>query len=586
LKRSYQHPSRTKALNTERGQSIVLIAVAFVGLIAFVGLTVDAGLLFIGYGHLRRAVDAAAISAATQFRENYTHAQIQNSANEYLRLNDVNIDNAYIEVHTCATDPSDPTLCTTPKRKLVRIVARNKVDFAFLPVIGLHSANITAEAVGEAASMDVVLVLDISESMTWDAACGDGDDDDGDGVIDDGPTAADPFRPWRVCTNATVGTPDFEPRNPIVCNADNTGDAIPGECHPFEEVKVAAANFADWVLNKPVAEEEDRLAIVVFSNGWEGSVDPGTGAVYGSGNRGTYVVGGDWFVDGDDAVDAIENLQVYQADPCPADWAVNGVHGTCNLTEPADTFYGGAVCPFWNPGNVNLAGLGLTDGDVSTCATTAIGLGAKYGGRMFARNPNSNALWVMVLLTDGQANATELDVSDTPGTVDYSKLPWGYCPDPTNAFSPFCQDDDILVTHTSSTLTTYNADDYARDAARFVACDPDSPSGGCNGIHGQGAIIFSIGLGQEVLKPTSDLSGDGLWDQYGDDLMRFYARIGDDGNPNSPFEQCAYATTPHKALTGGLDDYQCGNYYFREFGGGLGSVFDDIAERIFTRITK
>ena len=43
----------------ERGQALVLIAAAFVGIAAFVGLTVDAGILFINVGHLRRATDAA-----------------------------------------------------------------------------------------------------------------------------------------------------------------------------------------------------------------------------------------------------------------------------------------------------------------------------------------------------------------------------------------------------------------------------------------------------------------------------------------------------------------------------------------------
>ena len=56
------------ASRAERGQALIIIAMAMVGLLAFVGLTVDSGILFIGEGHLRRAVDAAALAAATQFR--------------------------------------------------------------------------------------------------------------------------------------------------------------------------------------------------------------------------------------------------------------------------------------------------------------------------------------------------------------------------------------------------------------------------------------------------------------------------------------------------------------------------------------
>ena len=56
----------------QRGQAMVLIALAFVGLAAFIGLTVDAGILFSDIGHLRLATDAASLAAANQFREGRT----------------------------------------------------------------------------------------------------------------------------------------------------------------------------------------------------------------------------------------------------------------------------------------------------------------------------------------------------------------------------------------------------------------------------------------------------------------------------------------------------------------------------------
>lgn len=57
---------------SERGQAIILIALAAVGLIAMVGLMVDGGILLIEYGRLKRALDAASLSAALQYREGYT----------------------------------------------------------------------------------------------------------------------------------------------------------------------------------------------------------------------------------------------------------------------------------------------------------------------------------------------------------------------------------------------------------------------------------------------------------------------------------------------------------------------------------
>ncbi len=88
---------------SEKGQSIVLIALVFVGLLSFIGLTVDMGILFISYGNLRRAVDSAALAAATQMRSNYTASQLNDSAQQFLRLNDV-IDGT-ASIQTCDDVP-------------------------------------------------------------------------------------------------------------------------------------------------------------------------------------------------------------------------------------------------------------------------------------------------------------------------------------------------------------------------------------------------------------------------------------------------------------------------------------------------
>ena len=53
----------------EKGQIIVILALMFIGLIAIVGLAVDMGYLYVNYSRLRRAVDAAALSATSQYRK-------------------------------------------------------------------------------------------------------------------------------------------------------------------------------------------------------------------------------------------------------------------------------------------------------------------------------------------------------------------------------------------------------------------------------------------------------------------------------------------------------------------------------------
>jgi Flp pilus assembly protein TadG len=90
LQRWVGEPRARPATRAERGQALIIIAVAMIGLLAFVGLTVDAGILFIGEGHLRRAVDAAALAAAGQFRVGRTSDQLAQSAKEVVLMNGVN----------------------------------------------------------------------------------------------------------------------------------------------------------------------------------------------------------------------------------------------------------------------------------------------------------------------------------------------------------------------------------------------------------------------------------------------------------------------------------------------------------------
>lgn len=64
-------------------------------------------------------------------------------------------------------------------------------------------------------------------------------------------------------------------------------------------------------------------------------------------------------------------------------------------------------------------------------------------------------------------------------------------------------------------------------------------------------------------------------EELGEELLRYVANVGDDGDPDSATDPCAGAST-------GSD---CGNYYFSPTGGGVLRVFEAIAGRIFTRIT-
>jgi len=494
---------------------MVLLALAFIGLASFIGLAVDTGILFIQIGHLRRAADAASLAAANQFREGRTTAQIEAAADEFINLNSLNPANANIFICDFSDPTSiyhDPALCPAagdPPRKFVRVEASMPVEFAFLPVIGFGSININANAVSETASVDLVLAIDTSPSMAYDAACDDGDDDDAwaetnlpgglgapDGVADD-------------CGGAQVG--GFEDdyfRDPNNCNLvfnPNTG-SNERHCHPFEEVRAAAL-----ALVSRMYFPYDRMAIITFDVNAITQLNLSTSQ--------------------SNVVNQINAIEVAASPPCPG------------FPDPRG------------------------------CTSTNIADGLEASGNQFGMFQREEAVWIVILLTDGGANAA----TDSGGN-------W-ICPGAPNAptwMSPFCRDPDFEI---GTGAYGYDAEDAAEDAALFVGCpDSNSPQPAACPAAGQGAVIFSIGLGDLVVDnrncdPAAYPPGypTGCAPEAGEDLLRYIAGVGDDGDPATPS-----AIDP---CFGEASAQSCGNYYFSPTGSGLLRVFEAIASRIFTRIT-
>ncbi len=555
------------------GQALILIVLTFMGLLLFLGLMVDLGQIFLAKGYLRRAADAGALAAAAQFRENRGITEMRAAAEEVAHMN--GIQPTTIDVQTCKEgDPGpDTTLCapsaSVMPRKKVRVTITLDYPLTFLALLNIYTVRLVETSVSEAAAMDVILVIDVSESMTWDVGLSD-----------------------------TAYGNDL--RDPNVCNPD--------DCAPFNDVKGAAASFASEILNKDPSEEEDRLAIVTFASGWQASP------------LGTQVYL-DWTNDSAVATPTIAGLTVY--DPgivCPWDgggtgdcdgtatvpgaWCPDTADdipvGMCRSYSP-EGYYRNFGCPRFQGSKTVLEG--VVDGvenTISACLTTNIGGGLHVAGNQFASQKRLDALWVVVILTDGAANATLGTEEDTGGTgtnvvipdpgtgLDEDEIsqhyPFGFCPpntyeawgDPVDWTQPhrkFCQDGDADTYHGPVSSANYDADDFARDQAKFVACPATNPPASCGTTFGQGAIIFTIGLGNEILMMDNDTIG-GL-KPYGASLLRYIAAIGDDGDA---------ATNPCLGETNWAKS--CGNYFFAAAGADLERVFELIYSRIFTRLTS
>ncbi|MFZ4828277.1 MAG: TadE/TadG family type IV pilus assembly protein [Phototrophicaceae bacterium] len=165
----------------QTGQAILILAVGFIALAGFVGLVTDVSILFVRYAALRRAVDSAAIAAAGQFRQDREIVAIELAARQFLEFH--NVDAGRVLVETCfSVDPDWATeidqdlkdlydeVCTADQRKLVRVTAEMDSPTVFLGLLGFTNFTLQASSISETAVLDVVVILDVSESMMNDTS--------------------------------------------------------------------------------------------------------------------------------------------------------------------------------------------------------------------------------------------------------------------------------------------------------------------------------------------------------------------------------------------------------------------------------
>ncbi len=499
MRKEYNSKNKGKS----KGQVLVLVALIFLVLVAFIGLAIDVGMVFINYANLRRAVDLAALAAATKYRLNVTEADMVKIAEEYLRLNGV--DDPAAVVTTC---DSEPGLCPSGEdRKLVHVVASTTVATTFISVLGFTTIDVTAEAVSEAASIDVILVLDTSESMTFEE-----------------PKA----------NAAAHGGLDF--RDPQICNAEDAAgaDGYPGECHPFEEVKAAAVEFVNQ-LYFPY----DRVGVVTFDR-WAypmqyDAVTNPNGYLALTNNKPTII-------------NYIKNRSV-------TPWLVNCPMPSGALSDRALA----GPCADYSKGWYELGCdlfLSTSPHDPTTCGTTNIGAGMELANNLFgAGTVRENALWVVILLTDGAANSS---VSLLTGTTDPTAPEYfGYCPAATWSQQPFCRDpwSDPEDPRPVKGSLTYDSADFAYDMIDIVA-DRDPVQNISN------KLIYAIGLGPLVTENTA------CW------------------NPSIPGPNGLCDPEAGLKLLEYAADQGDGNYYYTPNTNQLKRIFITIAENIAFRLTR
>jgi hypothetical protein len=215
--------------------------------------------------------------------------------------------------------------------------------------------------------------------------------------------------------------------------------------------------------------------------------------------------------------------------------------------------------------------------------STCIGCGIRASLKVL-EDARPGSVWVVVLLTDGYANLSDTagsggyGMGDTPNTGGLIPLeyPGGFCNGELNggwwpqlcrdaSFSPrYCVDDDEATCPPNTTWEgedpshyyNYSVMDYARDMADDLAL---TKSLNMDESRGNDVAVYSIGLGAVSL---------------GEPLLRYIASVGDDGD----------RTTDPCRTTPGFRS--CGQYYYTSESSQLVEIFEDIASRIYTRITQ
>ncbi len=622
MKHPIRNLSRLLTRRSQAGQSVVLLAIAMIALIAFVGLVTDIALLFVRYSTLRRAVDSAAIAAAGQVREGRDHLDIVSAAYQFVQLHGIGVDAINeIFVETCDTSPGDPELCPVPRRKLVRVTAQIDSPTTFLSILGFGSVRLEASATAEAAVVDVALVLDTSESMSketcWQGIgntgvpCGarfDGDTgDDYNGMTPNPASYGDgTFTRFLVGPISLGGYNDQNWGR--YCN-DPNGDGYFDDlvCQPFKQVREAAAKF----IEKLDFVRGDRVMIITFDRDpiirdpdcvlidrehpalGCASDGPKPPVIDNEGLARAVLLGDPYGVHypfPDVSREALRGVGVYMNPWVGSDPATNNLNKWDRCWTWAEALARGD--PGW--------GDTWEYAEVAPCPNTNLGGGVRaadnalrgYHPRTGADmgTVRNEAVWIMVLLTDGAANVTDArDPLPPYGEYGY----FGYCPPDTfldspsapgqQGVMPWCRDDYRETRHASTDMA-YDADDYARDWADASGLAPEEG--------GDFIAIFAIGLGREVVdsEPVAE-----PW--HGEALLRYIADVGDNGHRDGtgdpengvpdpdPSSVAECESTPHGTYPT-THDPSCGNYFFAPDANGLQSIFSEIASRMFTRVAR
>ncbi len=235
----------------ERGAILVFVAVSLVGILGFSGLAIDLGRGYVTKFRLSRAVDAAAIEAASNIRLGLTKAEETGRAVAALNGIVDGVDGISLSL-SFATNLFGETTVTAR--------ANQSMTTTFAKILGQDELDLSTEAVAAVPPVDMIFVLDQSGSL------------DAQGVWDDLQTAANQFVAHFDDSLDQIGLVHYQVRaedafeidgffTTSITNAiDNMNSA--GDTNTGEGLRLARKQ-----MNSKVVRERSSKVVIFFTDG-------------------------------------------------------------------------------------------------------------------------------------------------------------------------------------------------------------------------------------------------------------------------------------------------------------------------------
>lgn len=156
----------------ERGIVLVLYALMMLFIVVpVVGLAIDAGIMYMIKGKLQTAVDGAALGAARSLSANVSLANQESNAGAAGIANyHANFPNNWMAV-TPVNDPTVDWSQSTTYTAVVKITGSVSAPTWFMRILGFNSVNVSATGEATRRNLNVILVVDRSQSLSDEGNC-------------------------------------------------------------------------------------------------------------------------------------------------------------------------------------------------------------------------------------------------------------------------------------------------------------------------------------------------------------------------------------------------------------------------------